>query len=78
MIVIATVRVPCIVDPFPGILFDVHVSRLNVPILGEIVTDEKQTKLLGTLDAKLFGQQIDGVLLRVGGHNVGIVTCDAQ
>lgn len=34
---------------------------------------QEQGKLLGTFDAMLFRQQIDGVLLRIGGHDVRVV-----
>lgn len=70
----AIFRVPIVVDALPRVLLDVDVRLGHVPIRAEEVLHEQQRKLLGTADAVLLGQQIDGVLLRIGGHDVGVVT----
>lgn len=64
-----------IVDALPRVLLDVDVRLGHVPVLVEEVPHQQQGELLRTADTVLLGQQIDGVLLRIGGNDIGIVTC---
>lgn len=59
--------------PAPRILLDPDVHLLDVPVLVEKVRAEQYAELLGRLDSVLLGQEVDGVLLAVGGYDVAIV-----
>lgn len=74
MIVVAGMVVLRVADPLPRILLNVGVRLGNVPVFVQEMLHQPQGKLLGTANAVLFGQQVDGVLLRIGGHNVRVVT----
>lgn len=75
MIVIDDLVLGCgVADALPRILLDVDVRLLDVPVFVEKVLGERERKVFGRFDAVLFGQQVDGVLLRVGRNDIRVVT----
>lgn len=60
-------------DSRPGPLGDVHSSFDYVRVTREIVITEQQGELFRGGDAKLLGQNVNSVFLRVRGNDVGIV-----
>lgn len=79
MIVIDDLVLGCgVADALPRILLDVDVRLLDVPVFVEEVLGERERKVFGRFDAVLFGQQVDGVLLRVGRNDIRVITCQTE
>lgn len=63
-------------NTLPRIRLNMNMRLRHLRVLVEEMLRQQQSELLGTLDAVFLGQQIDGVLLRVGGHNVRVVALE--
>lgn len=57
----------------PRIFLDMYVRLFDMTIFRQEMIGQRKGEFFGRLDTKLLRQQIDGVLLRIGSHNVGII-----
>lgn len=57
----------------PGIFVNLNGSRLNVGILADKVPNDHQPELLNRSHAVLLCQNVNRVLLRVCGHDLGVI-----
>lgn len=60
-------------DALPAVLLDPDARAGDVAELAGEVPAEAQREVLDLADRLLLGEGVDGVLLRVGGHHVGVV-----
>lgn len=61
-------------NPGPGSLRDLHSNFDYVRVSGQIVIAHEKGKLFGRRNSKLFGQDVDRVLLGVRRNNVRVIT----
>ena len=63
------------VDPLPWRLFDMHLNFDDVTVSRQKMSAQQNGECLWAVaDAVFLRQNVDGVLLRIGGHNVRIVS----
>lgn len=60
-------------NSLPRISLHMNMSLFHVRIFIQKVLGQKNGKLFGTLNAVFLSQQIDGILLGISCHNVGVV-----
>lgn len=62
-------------DPRPRTFGNINLGFDNMRVGGQEVIAQQQGELLRTWDAKLLGQDVNRVLLRVRGDKIRVVTC---